>query len=55
MIHECPGVTDLKTPSLSIKECPKCGEEVEVFSNDLKVTCKSCGLIISNEGNSSTE
>ena len=49
MIHECPGVTDLKTPSLSIQKCPQCGEEIEIFSNEVKVTCNSCGFIISNE------
>lgn len=49
MIHECPGVADLKTPTLSIKNCPQCGEEVEIFSNDLKVTCSSCGFVIYND------
>lgn len=49
MIHECPGVADLKTPSLTLKACPQCGEEVEVFSNEMKVTCSSCGYIIYND------
>lgn len=49
MINECPGVTDLKTPTLTLKTCPQCGEEVEIFSNEMKVTCNTCGSIIYND------
>jgi len=48
IIERCPGAVNLKTPTLSLKECPECGEEVEVFSNDTAVTCSTCGLIIYN-------
>jgi DNA-directed RNA polymerase subunit RPC12/RpoP len=48
MFDKCPGIADQKTPTLTLKTCPKCGEEVEVFSNDLKVAC-SCGFIIFND------
>lgn len=49
MFNHCPGVADLRTPTLSIKPCPQCGEEVEIFSNDQKVTCSSCGFVIYND------
>ena len=49
MFDHCPGTANLRTPTLSIKKCPHCGEEVEVFSNDVKVTCTSCGFVIWND------
>jgi anaerobic ribonucleoside-triphosphate reductase len=45
----CPGASDIRTPTLAIKKCPQCGNEVEVFSNDLHVTCDTCGFVISND------
>ena len=45
----CPGAANLRTPTLAIKKCPQCGNEVEVFSNDLKVTCDNCGFVIYND------
>ena len=32
-----------------VKKCPQCGKKVEVFSNDLKVTCDNCGFVIYND------
>jgi len=49
MFDRCPGAANLRTPTLKIKKCPKCGAEVEVFSNDLKVECDSCGFVIYND------
>ena len=49
MFDHCPGTANLRTPTLSIKKCPQCGEEVEIFSNDIKVTCTSCGFVICND------
>jgi hypothetical protein len=48
MLDHCPGTANLRTPTLSIKKCPQCGEEVEVFSNDISVTC-SCGFTVYND------
>lgn len=48
MLDHCPGVANIRTPTLSIKKCPRCGEEIEIFSNDVKVTCGGCGLVIYN-------
>jgi hypothetical protein len=49
MFDRCPGAADQRTPTLTIKKCPQCGEEVEVFSNDFKVPCQKCGFIIYND------
>jgi NADH pyrophosphatase NudC (nudix superfamily) len=49
MFDRCPGAADQRTPTLSIKQCPQCGDEVEVFSNDFKVPCQKCGFIIYND------
>ena len=49
MLDHCPGAANLKTPTLSIKKCPQCGEEAEVFSNDVSVTCSNCGFVIYND------
>jgi hypothetical protein len=49
MLDHCPGTANLRTPTLSIKKCPRCGEEVEVFSNDVSVTCSNCGFVIYND------
>ena len=48
MLSHCPGAANMRTPTLSIRKCPQCGEEVEIFSNDLKVTCGRCGFAIYN-------
>jgi NADH pyrophosphatase NudC (nudix superfamily) len=45
----CPGAANLRTPTLTIKKCPQCGEEVEVFSSDVSVRCSRCGFKVYND------
>ncbi len=45
----CPGAANLRTPTLTIKKCPQCGEEVELFSNDREVACSRCGFVVYND------
>ena len=45
----CPGSAFIRTPTLTIKRCPECGAEVEVFSNDFKVICEGCGFTVYND------
>jgi NADH pyrophosphatase NudC (nudix superfamily) len=52
MIYQCPGNALVRTPTLKIKKCPKCGTEVELASTDMKVDCPSCGQPIFNSINS---
>lgn len=49
MFNKCPGTANLRTPTLKIKKCPECGEEVEIFSTDIKVKCGKCGFTIYND------
>jgi endogenous inhibitor of DNA gyrase (YacG/DUF329 family) len=49
MLDRCPGTVNLRTPTLAIKKCPQCGEEVEVFSNDIAVKCSRCGFLVFND------
>jgi len=49
MLDYCPGAANLKTPTLSIRKCPQCGVEVEVFSNDISVKCSGCGFEVYND------
>jgi ribosomal protein S27AE len=49
VFDHCPGASGIRTPTLEIRKCPQCCEEVEIFSNDLKVTCGRCGFVIYND------
>ena len=46
MFDNCPGLDNIRTPTLKKKKCPECGTEVESFSTDMKVNCSKCGLTI---------
>lgn len=45
----CPGSSNVRTPTITTKDCPECGEEVEIFSNEMQVRCSSCGFTIYND------
>jgi DNA-directed RNA polymerase subunit RPC12/RpoP len=47
MINRCPGVES--TPRIELYKCPKCGAEVEIFSNEVKVKCHQCGEMVYSE------
>ncbi|MFC1693704.1 hypothetical protein ACFL1R_09385 [Candidatus Latescibacterota bacterium] len=49
MFDKCPGASDMRTPTLRIKNCPECGKEIEIFSTDVKVICKNCGFTVYND------
>ncbi len=51
MAHSsCPGAAAIGgTPTLSVKKCPSCGGEVELFSTDLQMACKTCGFVVYNQ------
>ena len=46
----CPGSVSIRgTPTLAIKKCPGCGNEVELFSIDAKAECEQCGFVVYND------
>ena len=55
VLDDCPGAADLKRPIIKYKTCPKCGEEIELFSDDIKMDCEECGFTIYNEALSCVE
>ena len=38
-----------KTPTISEKVCPRCGNLIELFSIDTQVACDHCGFIAYND------
>lgn len=42
---ECPG-SDV---TITMKNCPQCGEEVELFTGDSKTKCTNCGHMVPRE------
>jgi len=48
MFSKCPGAANIRTPTLTVKQCPQCDAAVEIFSNDIKVECEQCGFTIYN-------
>lgn len=49
MYERCPGANNILMPTIKIKRCPECGEEVEVVSSDMQTSCPECGFIIYND------
>lgn len=39
----CPGSRTIREPRLEYITCPDCGAEVEIWTDELKATCSSCG------------
>ena len=42
MYARCPG-QDSQNLRAAIYRCPKCGADVEIFSDEVRVKCKKCG------------
>ena len=49
MVDQCPGAINIRMPRLEIKDCPKCGEEIEIFSNEASAKCTNCGFVSYND------
>jgi ribosomal protein S27E len=49
LLDRCPGTANLRTPTLAVKKCLQCRNEVEIFSNEPSATCDRCGLVIWND------
>ena len=49
MLGGCHGTDKLKTPTLEIKICPQCGNEIEIFSIDTEMACDNCGYVVYND------
>lgn len=48
MTDKCPG-SDMRKLTASIHKCPKCGAEVEMFSDEIKRRCPECKTVVSKK------
>jgi len=48
MSPTCPG-QDNRFLRVDLFKCPKCGAEVEIFSNESRVKCYNCGEYVYKE------
>ena len=44
----CPG-QDSRNLRIELYKCPKCGTEVEIFSDEVRVRCHQCGEMVYRE------
>jgi len=42
----CPGAKALRQPKPEFFSCPKCGEEVEIWTDEIKRNCSLCGTAV---------
>jgi hypothetical protein len=49
-MDRCQGVENTITPKIIELNCPECGAELELFSNEESVTC-DCGYVARNGAN----
>ena len=43
MDKSCPGSRSIREPKPEYMPCPDCGKEVEIWTDELKATCRNCG------------
>jgi rRNA maturation protein Nop10 len=48
MVSHCPG-QDGRRLTVSLHKCPNCGNEVEIFSDEMRVKCRKCGTYVHKE------
>jgi ribosomal protein S27AE len=48
LFDKCPGAANIRSPTIILKKCPNCGEEVELFSDEMQVKCDNCGFTVYN-------
>lgn len=46
MAFECPGSQKFKQPQPENIKCPSCGQEIEIWTDEIKVNCPNCKNII---------
>lgn len=48
MFSKCPG-QDMRKLRAELFKCPKCGGEVEIFSDETRTKCQKCGTMVFKE------
>lgn len=49
----CPGSQKFRQPQPEIIKCSNCGEEVEIWTDEVQATCSKCKTIVTRESGSS--
>jgi predicted RNA-binding Zn-ribbon protein involved in translation (DUF1610 family) len=51
MDHQfCPGAKILRQPQPEMFDCPSCGEEVEIWTDEIRGVCPNCGQAVFRDG-----
>ena len=51
MDHQfCPGAKFLRQPKPEMFDCPSCGEEVEIWTDEIRGVCSACGRVMFRDG-----
>ncbi|MEA1928316.1 MAG: hypothetical protein U9N73_08910, partial [Candidatus Auribacterota bacterium] len=45
-VFKCPGSDSIKNPRAEEIDCPNCGYEVEIWSDEAEAVCPECGTPI---------
>ncbi len=48
---ECPGASNIKAPTIETIKCEKCGEDVEIFTDETETKCTGCGTKVTRVAN----
>ncbi len=51
---KCPGSAGILRPNIKLLACPKCGEEIEIFTDEIQAKCE-CGQVVYSDINSCVE
>ena len=54
MISKCPGSMGFREPTPEAMNCPVCGREIEIWTDEAKASCPHCGVNVMREGNATT-
>lgn len=45
-IHKCPSTDPLGQAAPEDYECPQCGADVEIWTDEQKAKCPECGTVV---------
>ena len=45
MLNKCPG-QDKRNIKIEIIKCPDCGYKIEIFSDEVKISCPKCKSLV---------
>jgi len=49
MFDKCPGAKQFTQPTPEFYPCPWCGDEVEIWSDELEAKCPKCSRVVTRE------